>query len=331
MVITYGYTTSDWRRSKMSKKKKHVDIMIDIETLGKVPGSVILSVGAVVFDIETGDPVDENSCFYDVISLESSLHAGLKVDSSTLLWWMSEDQSEARNALLEELNDENASMIEEVLIDLGLFIEKWTGDNKKKVWANPPTFDLMILESAYDILYMEVPWKHYEMMDLRTLKKLYTGPKPKFEIEGHKHNALYDAKLQAKICSHVLKWFREGIIALRKHIRSSQTSTEQRQPEVGGEDQCESDADGFPVSGRVWGPIPPDAIEVEVKPPADPLCKRPGAPITQDCANCVHTLFCRDYPTDPHQVNNPVTGNKYDIEEKTKKSGEPIKGLWAKK
>ena len=62
----------------------------------------------------------------------------------------------------------------------------------------------MILESAYDILHMDIPWKHYEMMDLRTLKKIYKGDKPKFKIkEGVKHNALYDAKLQANICSHI--------------------------------------------------------------------------------------------------------------------------------
>ena len=190
----------------MSKKDEEVvHIMIDIETLGKTPGSVILSIGSVVFDIKTGDPVEgEKSCFYDVIDLESSLHAGLEVDASTLLWWMSDDQQEARSLLLEELNDENASDIHEVLADLESFIEKWSEGCDKIIWANPPTFDLMILESAYDILYMDVPWNHYEMMDLRTLKKLYTGPKPKFEIaEGVKHNALYDAKLQANICSHI--------------------------------------------------------------------------------------------------------------------------------
>lgn len=190
----------------MSRKEKEcVNIMIDIETLGKIPGSVILSIGAVVFDIETGDVIEGNhQSFYDVIDLESSLHAGLKVDASTLLWWMSDDQQEARSSLLEELNDENASDIHEVLADLAGFIEDRLEGRDKMIWANPPTFDLMILESAYDIIYMEIPWKHYEMMDLRTLKKIYTGPRIEFDIkEGVKHNALYDAKLQAKICSHI--------------------------------------------------------------------------------------------------------------------------------
>lgn len=188
----------------MSKKEKeYVNIMIDIETLGKRPGSVILSIGAVEFDINTGKIIGE---FYAVIDLESSIHDGLTVDSSTLLWWMSNDRQEARNDLLKIYDeDEESYDLCEALIDLSGFIESSREDDKDlRVWANPPTFDLMILESAYDILNTEVPWKHYEMMDLRTLKKIYKGDKPKFEIkEGVKHNALYDAKLQAMICSHI--------------------------------------------------------------------------------------------------------------------------------
>ena len=193
----------------MSKSKECVDIMVDIETLGKRPGSVILSVGAVEFDIKNAEILGE---FYAVIDLESSIHNGLTVDSSILLWWMLDDQQEARNDILKVYEDEDEDVydLSEVLIDISSFVESCREeDNDLRVWANPPSFDLMILESAFDVMYMEIPWKHYEMMDLRTLKKIYKGDRLKFEVKGVKYNALYDAKLQAKICSHIWKWIKE--------------------------------------------------------------------------------------------------------------------------
>lgn len=193
----------------MSKNKECVDIMVDIETLGKSPGSVILSIGAVAFDIGTGDINDK---FYGVIDLESSLHNGLKVDASTILWWMSDDQQEPRNELLKAHEDREASDVCETLDKFSDFIESNREDGKDmRVWANPPSFDLMILDTVFDVLYMDIPWKYYEMMDFRTLKKIYSGDRPEFEVSGIKHNALYDATLQAKICSYIWKWIKKRL------------------------------------------------------------------------------------------------------------------------
>lgn len=60
-------------------------LMLDLETLGNQSYSCILSIAAVEFDIETGE---ELSFFYKKISLESNLQLGLKINSSTLEWWM---------------------------------------------------------------------------------------------------------------------------------------------------------------------------------------------------------------------------------------------------
>ena len=187
----------------MSKKKKYVDIMIDIETLGKGPRAAILSIGGVVFDIKTGDIKDT---FYKAASLESCLHEGMEVDSETILWWLSNDLQEVRVEIAKECG-EDAQDIMEVLCDLFDFIESHRKDgNAMRVWFKPPHFDAVIIESAFDLFYMELPWKYYELMDLRTLTKIYTGKKPEFQVEGNKHNALYDATLQAKICSHIWNW-----------------------------------------------------------------------------------------------------------------------------
>ena len=67
-------------------------IMVDLETLGTAPGSVILSIGAVRFDVEKG-LLDE---FYVNIDVESSQRLGLTIDGDTVMWWLK--QSDAARA-----------------------------------------------------------------------------------------------------------------------------------------------------------------------------------------------------------------------------------------
>lgn len=57
--------------------------MLDLETFGTKPGSVIRSIGAVMFDLDgrTGPE------FYRNIDEESCVKAGLTYDPSTVSWW----------------------------------------------------------------------------------------------------------------------------------------------------------------------------------------------------------------------------------------------------
>ena len=70
-------------------------LMLDLETLGTTPGCVVLSIGAVEFDLD-----GIKSEFRAHIDVDSSTALGLKVDARTVMWWL--DQSkEAQNALLQ--------------------------------------------------------------------------------------------------------------------------------------------------------------------------------------------------------------------------------------
>jgi len=64
--------------------------------LGTTPGCVILSIGAVFFDIDSGK-LGKN--FYSIISQDSCRLVGLKVEQETLKWWNS--QSVEAKKLLE--------------------------------------------------------------------------------------------------------------------------------------------------------------------------------------------------------------------------------------
>lgn len=70
--------------SNQNNQNNHLNgIMFDIETLGTLPGSAILSIGAVRFDIGKKSISDE---FYVNLDVTSSLSAGFTYEKSTINW-----------------------------------------------------------------------------------------------------------------------------------------------------------------------------------------------------------------------------------------------------
>lgn len=168
-------------------------VMVDIETMGTSSDSAIISIGAVEFDINTGDTGRD---FYRNVSLESSMSNGLKVDASTIIWWM--DQSdEARLSLRGD-----SVSLEKALMDLTDFFPK--GCN---VWANPPSFDLVILKNAYSIIGHKAPWNFRNERCLRTLSSMAKEIKVKHS-PNVAHNALSDCYYQIRYCVETWNFFK---------------------------------------------------------------------------------------------------------------------------
>lgn len=155
--------------------------MVDIETLGTRPGSVILSIGAVRFD-ESG--LGEQ--FYRAIDVFDSLMHGLVVDPDTVGWWR-EQSAVARGAL------KPALPLREVLAGFTAFVTK---PPVPCVWAKGPDFDLVMLGAAYRALGMKQPWSYRNARDVRTMLAL--APLGGQLVPGVKHNALDDAVYQAE-------------------------------------------------------------------------------------------------------------------------------------
>lgn len=173
------------------------NIMIDTETLGTLPGCVILSIGAVEFDAN-----GFGKEFEILIDPESCVEAGLKIDPRTVMWWMSQNDA-ARNSLLTGVKTP-------LNVALGQFAEAfdWQG---KKVWCNGASFDFPILAAAYDAFNCETPWKYFDCMDYRTVKGLLSRKEvndiekkvaKKFKRCAHK--ALDDAKHQALMLTEMI-------------------------------------------------------------------------------------------------------------------------------
>lgn len=172
------------------------DLMIDIETLGNKSHSVILSLAAVEFDLDTGNTGKE---FYKKIDLQSCLDAGLKINASTLQWWM-EQKPEA----LKELFN-GATPLEVVLSNFRDFYTLQCGTPFPRVWGNGARFDLGILEDAYEAIGQNVPWGFRSEMDVRTLVAFAPDIKKNLVFEGVAHNPLHDCYHQIKYCCETWK------------------------------------------------------------------------------------------------------------------------------
>lgn len=64
-------------------------VMIDLETMGTSTNSAIMSIGAVVFDIKSGNIGNK---FEVHIDLNSSIKAGFDIDADTIYWWLKQNK-----------------------------------------------------------------------------------------------------------------------------------------------------------------------------------------------------------------------------------------------
>lgn len=160
-----------------------MNIMIDIETLGTANDAVILSIGAARF-VET-DIIDS---FHVGVSPESCQQYGLKIDASTVVWWMSPERDEARAAMMK-------------LDKLDLYealsgFSDWYGEESLPTWGNGASFDNVVLRNAFSAVNIQCPWKFWDDRCYRTMKNL--APGVTLERKGTHHNALDDAIYQTK-------------------------------------------------------------------------------------------------------------------------------------
>ena len=158
--------------------------MLDIETLGSKPGSVITSIGAVKF----GDGVITER-FYRRIDPQSCVDVGLKMDVSTVLWWMK--QSDDARAEFEGA----AKPLPHALLAFKQFVGNTEAQDGAQVWGNGAAFDNALLSAAFDACNLPRPWKYSNDRCYRTVKALF--PSIQIQRTGVHHNALNDAESQA--------------------------------------------------------------------------------------------------------------------------------------
>lgn len=168
--------------------------MVDLETMGNESNSAIVSIGAVEFDINTGETGKE---FYTNVSLKSCLDVGLKINADTLMWWLKQSD-EARKSLTEG----QSKHIADALSELSMFIAL-CGGKDCEIWGNSARFDLGILSDAYSKTSLFIPWDFRKERCVRTLVSFMPEIKKTVPFAGVAHNAVADCHHQIKYCSQI--------------------------------------------------------------------------------------------------------------------------------
>ena len=163
------------------------DVMIDLEMLGLRPNAPIVSIGAVQFNADTGEI---GQAYYEKIEWIHD-QSDRPLDRETVAWWLAKDPA----AQAELIDREGCIKLKRALKLLDDFIPK-----DARIWANGITFDVVILDDAYQNQAKRMPpWGFRKARDCRTVKdaaETLGMDFKQFKNTGQSHNAGDDCLFQ---------------------------------------------------------------------------------------------------------------------------------------
>lgn len=161
------------------------DVMIDIETLGLTPDSVILSIAAVEFDRHTSEIGAESYFRID------PNQQNRRIDVGTLKWW------------LQQMSDVfNESFLGEYPLEYALHGLSIRVGQDCLVWSQGTDFDFPILCHAFFQHSIHVPWRYSNKRDTRTVYDVCKFDPRTIERKGEHHDALDDCHHQIRcVCA----------------------------------------------------------------------------------------------------------------------------------
>jgi hypothetical protein len=165
-------------------------VMLDLETFGTQAGCVIRSVGMVMFDTQSNWMGEE---YYANLTEEDQIAFGAHKDPGTIAWW-SRQSSQAQQQLLI-----NQKPFVSVATEITNFIK---GNRGKFVWGQGANFDVVLLEQSLRMSGHKTPWLFYNTRDTRTAYQMAGFDTKSIVRQGTYHNALDDAKHQARCVQH---------------------------------------------------------------------------------------------------------------------------------
>ena len=174
-------------------------LMLDLETLGVGERPVITNIGAVVFNIQDGI-VAEFSC--EIPNWNEQTRYGREIDANTVKWWL-EQPADAQKGLT---THQNPCSLPTAIENLSRF---FYANNCEAIWGNGALADIRWINSTYEDCQKKFsfteskPWQFYQEFCYRTMKAMH--PKVDIPFEGTEHNALDDARHQAKVLIEILK------------------------------------------------------------------------------------------------------------------------------
>lgn len=191
------------------ENNSRIDLMLDIETLGKYTAPVMIQLSAVPFNRKTGETYPEH--FNEFISPQSSVKAGLETDGSTFNWWLTQDDETIKKVVVKAMLDgKDVRLVMESFNEYVKMLKKKYKVKTVKVFVNGCLDWPTIRANCYK-LNMEEPVPFWDVNDFRgnvdqCLDNYGFDPKKTIPFTGEKHNAIDD-------CLHQIKY----LVAIWNH------------------------------------------------------------------------------------------------------------------
>lgn len=177
--------------------RRPLDLMLDVETLGRQPGYQILSIGATLFDPLGVNPAhkDPKNHFYIVINSFDAHALGFLADPETLRWWK-------KQTIWSHLGAEMMNSKVTVAQACKRFADFVIKNQVGMCWANSPTFDIEMMAAMHKKVNVPFPIAYRQHADFRTiLDTAFPVREERPELQHAtfaKHHALGDAIVQAE-------------------------------------------------------------------------------------------------------------------------------------
>lgn len=171
--------------------------MIDLETLGVEPDSVVMTLGAIKFDPFSDAEPHSPLYLRGDVEEQTQFPFERSIDENTLAWWAKQPEAIREEAF----GDHDRVTVQEMLRQLN----KWAV-GLDYIWCQGPTFDFVILQHLYRQSKKPVPWNYWQIRDSRTLFAMMPQD-PRKAIQEELHNALADCYYQAKCVQQSYKHF----------------------------------------------------------------------------------------------------------------------------
>lgn len=201
-------------------------IVVDLESMGTTPGSIITEIGAEAFALTRID--DHALGFHEVIDYGASKKEGFQANKLTMSWWASvlslDPNTSKRDQEFHFRNKwRNTHSVTRSLRHFtefyGLVCDVAGGAENVLLIGNDIDFDKSILEAYYKKMNHRIPWHYRSWLSLPTfvwLVEYLTGVDVKKKVRESwttSHDALDDAKQEVAM----LKTGLDLITPLRYH------------------------------------------------------------------------------------------------------------------
>ena len=153
-------------------------LMVDIETMGRNSHAPVIEIAVVCFD-----HLNVYDRFHSYVMPDFGVSAP---EPATLAWWVEQEVDMPLRVDAPDFHD--------VIRKLGGWVRSIEVEG---VWANAPSFDLVILHNLAQVSGTEMPWDHKLYRDFRTIRKCHAGLGVERVDPTVKHDAVADAEAQA--------------------------------------------------------------------------------------------------------------------------------------